>query len=84
VLRTHELGSSHERLAAFLGIPASSLDRAGGHLNRGTWSGRIESVVDPPYIDEMADAICGANMALHFPEVPSARDASRLWADDSD
>ena len=65
-------------------FPASSLDRAGGHLNRGTWSKRIESLVDPAYIDEMVHSICGANMALHFPELRSARDASRLWAGDSD
>ena len=79
VLRTHELGSSHERLAAFLRIPVSSLARIGGHLNRGTWSGRIESLVDPAYIDEMVRSICGANMARHFPEIGNTRDVSRLW-----
>ena len=83
VLRTHELGSSHERLAAFLRVPVSSLDRAGGHLNRGTWPERIESVVDPSYIDEMVHSICGANMARHFPEIGTTRDVSNLWSDES-
>ena len=78
-VHAHELGSSHERLAAFLRIPVSSLARVGGHLNRGTWSGRIESLVDPAYIDEMVHSICGANMARHFPEIGSTRDVSRLW-----
>ena len=83
VLRTHELGSSHERLAAFLRIPLSALDRAGGHLNRGTWPGRIESVVDPAYINEMVHSICGANMTRHFPEIGTTRDVSSLWSDES-
>ena len=76
-VHAHELGSSHERLAAFLRIPVSSLARVGGHLNRGTWSGRIESLADPAYIDEMVHSICDANMARHFPEIGSTRDVSR-------
>ncbi len=80
VLRTHELDSSHQRLAEFLRIPVGSLDSASGHRNRGTSSERIESLVEPTYIDNMVHSLCGANMALHFPEIGSIHDVSRLWA----
>ncbi len=83
VLRTHELNVCHERLAEFLRIPASSLDRGRGHLNRGTWPEPIASIVDPAYVDEMIQTTCGANMARHFPEVRSARDVSSLWPGDT-
>ena len=83
VLRTHELGSSQQRLAGFLRIPASSLDNC-GILNRGTWTQRIDSFVDPSYLDEMIHTVCGSNMELLFPEVRSPRDAAGMWTDDSD
>ena len=67
VLRTDELGASHQRLAGFLGIPVSFLDAAQGHRNRGKPMEPIESVVAPGYIDEMVHSICGANMARYFP-----------------
>ena len=81
MLRTHELDSSHQRLAEFLQIPVGSLDSASGHRNRGTWSERIESLVEPAYIDDMVHSLCGANMQLHFPEIGSIHDVSRLGAD---
>ncbi len=68
VLRTHELDSSHQRLAEFLRIPVESLDGTCGHRNRGTWSERIDSLVTPAYIDDMVHSICGVNMARYFPE----------------
>ncbi|MDE0219588.1 MAG: hypothetical protein OXJ90_09975 [Spirochaetaceae bacterium] len=83
VLRTHELSSSHQRLAEFLRIPVSSLDDARGVLNRGTWTERIESFVDPEYLDDMIHSICGSNMELYFPGVHTACDAARLWTNDS-
>ncbi len=79
VLRTHELARTHQRLADFLRIPVDSLDVGSGHLNRSTWSDRIESFVDPTYISDMIQSICGDNMALHFPELRGVRDVSRLW-----
>ena len=79
VLRTHELARSHGRLADFLQIPEDSLDAGNGHQNRSTWPDRIESLVDPSYIDEMVQSICADNLALHFPEIRSAQGASRLW-----
>ena len=80
VLRTHELSRVHQRLADFLGIPADSLDADSGHLNRGISSGRIESAVDPAYLEEMTRSICGANLARYFPEINSAEDVPRLWS----
>ncbi len=79
LLRTHELARSHGRLADFLEIPEDSLDADKGHQNSSTWPDRIESLVDPFYIDEMVQSICADNMARHFPEIRRAQDVSRLW-----
>ena len=80
VLRTNKLGASHRRLAGFLGIPVSSLDRANGHRNRGVPMEPIISIVVPGYIDELVHSICGVNMARYFPELGSATDVPGLWA----
>jgi hypothetical protein len=79
ILRTHELGGSHQQLADFLQIPADDLDIRNAHINRGTWSDRIESLVDRGYLVEMVSSISRDNMARHFPEVTSADDAYKLW-----
>ena len=69
ILRTHELGRSHQQLADFLEIPVEGLETRNGHLNRGTWAGRLESMVERAYLNQMVGSICGENMAHHFPEV---------------
>ena len=79
MLRTHELARSHRRLADFLEIPLDTLDAGKGHQNSSTWQDGIESLVDPGYIDTMVQSICADNLALHFPEIRSAQDVSRLW-----
>ena len=79
VIRTHELARSHGRLADFLEISVDSLDVDNGHQNRSTWQDRLESLVDPYYIDDMVRSICADNMARYFPEVGCARDVSALW-----
>ena len=47
VLRTHELNQSYSAIAEFLQIPLESLHTQRGHLNRSTWSGRVESLRRP-------------------------------------
>lgn len=79
VIRTHELARSHRRLADFLEIPVDSLNVDNGHQNRSTWQDRLESLVDPGYIDAMVQSICAENMARYFPEVGCARDVPGLW-----
>jgi len=79
LLRTHELGRSHRILADFLGIPVTSLDAGKGLLNRGTWSGKIEALMEHAYVDEAVAAICGENMAWYFPAVTRIEEARRLW-----
>lgn len=79
ILRTHELGRSHHQLARFLQIPADSLNVRDGHLNRGTWRDRIESLVDRSYLTETVRSICGDPMGRLFPEVASIDDAYALW-----
>jgi hypothetical protein len=68
ILRTHEIGQSHQRLAEFLQIPVVSLDGRNGHLNRSTWVGKIDSLVEQSYLNERITAICGENLARYFPE----------------
>ena len=79
ILRTHELNRTHRLLVEFLQIPMDSLDAGNGHRNRSTWSDRIESLIDPAYLNEMVGSICGENMTRHFPEVAGIEDARRLW-----
>ena len=79
ILRTHELGRSHQQLADFLQISVESFDTRYGHTNRGTWSDRIESLVDRSYLVEMVNSITCDNMACHFPDVGNIDDAYKLW-----
>lgn len=79
ILRTHELGRSHQRLADFLEIPVESLDIRNGHVNRGTWPDRLESLVDRSYLTEMVSSICGDHLAHYFPAVGGCDDAYQLW-----
>ena len=67
VLRTHELASSQQRLAAFLQIPEDSIDISNPHLNFGTGSGSLEPLIDRAYLDTMVHAICRDNMSKYFP-----------------
>jgi hypothetical protein len=79
ILRTHELGQSHQKLGDFLRIPVGGLDIHNGHMNRGTWPDRLESLVDRSYLVELVSSICHDNMARHFPGVASIEDAYQLW-----
>jgi len=79
VLRTHELNQSHSRLAGFLHIPIESLDTQRGHLNRSTWSGRLDSLIDGTYLNDMVGQVCSDNMARYFPGVSGIGDVSSLW-----
>jgi hypothetical protein len=66
ILRTNELNQSHQQLADFLQIPVEQLDASNGHLNRATWSGGFDSLVERGYLDEMVAERCGENMARYF------------------
>ncbi len=79
ILRTHELGRSHQQLADFLQISVDDLDINNGHMNRSTWPERIESLLDRSYLVEMVTSICHENMARHFPGVASIEDAYQLF-----
>lgn len=80
VLRTHELSRSHAILADFLEVPVETLDTGKGHQNRSTWSHRLESFVDPVYLEECVRSVSGENMARHFPEVRGRADVPSLWS----
>jgi hypothetical protein len=80
VVRTHELNQSYSRLAAFLQIPLESLDAKSGHLNRSTWSGRLDSLVEQSFLNDMVAKVCGDNMSRYFPSVSGIEDISTLWS----
>jgi hypothetical protein len=79
VLRTHELNQSYSAIAEFLQIPLESLDTQKGRLNRSTWLGQLESLVDRTYVEDTIRRVCGHNMACHFPEVSGIEDVRKLW-----
>ena len=79
ILRTHELNRSHRCLAEFLQIPIDSLAAGDVHLNRSTWSGKIDSLVKRSCLNEMVATICGENMARYFPEVTQMEQVYTLW-----
>lgn len=84
ILRTHELNQSHQRLAEFLQIPVEGLDARNGHINRGTASIRIQSMIEGEYLNEMVGSVCGETMAHYFPEVAGVDDIYRLWSEFSE
>lgn len=79
VLRTHELRTCHERLAGFLEVPAASLASGQGHLNRRTWTGRLEDLVDPAHLEAEVRRVCAGNLARHFAEVGGLEEARELY-----
>jgi len=79
LLRTHELDRSGCQLAEFLQIPSESLNTRQGHLNRSSWMGRVQSMVDGAYLSDMVGQICGVNMTCHFPEISGIEDVGPLW-----
>ncbi len=79
ILRTHELNQSYSALAGFLQIPRESLDTQRGHLNRSTWSGRLDSLVEGTYLNDMVGKVCGDNMSRFFPGVSGSEDVCQLW-----
>jgi hypothetical protein len=79
ILRTHDLGRSHQQLADVLQISVGDFNINNEHMNRRTWPDRLESLLDRSYLVEMVTSICHENMARHFPEVASIEDAYQLW-----
>jgi hypothetical protein len=79
VLLTHELNQSYSQFAEFLQIPRESLDTQSGHLNRSTWSGRLDSLVEGTYLNDMVGKVCGDNMSRYFPGISGFEDVSKLW-----
>ena len=79
VIRTHELDRDYQKLADFLGIPLESLDTGSGHLNRSTFTGSFDTLVDPGHVHAVVQSTCGDNMRRLFPEVRDRNDVSTLW-----
>jgi hypothetical protein len=69
LIRTHELSRSHDRLAAFLGMPITALDGTHGHRNRRTWTGALDNLVPRASVEGAVQRVCGDFLEKHFPEV---------------
>jgi hypothetical protein len=74
VVRTHELSTSADALAAFLGIPASSVDVSNAHLYKtpkklDVLSGRRAE------IEAAVQKYCAPLMRTYFPDIRSVDDA---------
>jgi hypothetical protein len=79
LLRTHELSASWDKIAEFLGIDAALLDRDHGHINRGTWPLRLNSLVNDEEVESAVTSICRETMQRFFPEVRRLADAHALY-----
>ncbi|MCA9279069.1 MAG: hypothetical protein H6815_13920 [Phycisphaeraceae bacterium] len=68
VVRSHELNTSHDRIASFLEINPDSLDTTQGHRNRSTFDQSIDTIVDSNYVRSVMEELCMPHMQLWFPE----------------
>lgn len=79
ILRTHEIPGAHRALADFLDIPVDTLDVSRNHLNRNSWDGVLDDLVDPAWVREVVTTECEPERTRYFPEhrtlgeAPSAR-----------
>jgi hypothetical protein len=81
VLRTNELSRSWDRVAEFLGVDAALLNVELGHVNQGTWDGRLSALVDDDLVNDAVARYCADAMSEHFPGVGSLADAYALYED---
>ena len=79
ILKTHELGRSHNRVADFLEISVDSLATRNGHVNRATGTDRVGPMIDRAYAAERVVSLCAENTAHYFPNVDGFDDACKLW-----
>jgi hypothetical protein len=70
VVRTDRIGVSGGRLAAFLGLPAGTIDGGQAHLFRRTAEAGMLARVDPALIEERVAEHCGQLMKIYFPDIP--------------
>ena len=69
VLRTDRLGDSARDIAAFLGIPAHTLDMTKSHLFKNTETFDLISKIDRTFLEENVRRYCGPLMREYFPEI---------------
>jgi len=78
-VRTHEIATSLETIATFLGVPVGALNPGESHRNRSAPSESVLSLVDERYLEDTVTRVCGPTMASHFPEIRSRRDSTAVW-----
>jgi len=79
VVRTERIGESVDRLAAFLGIPADTIDRSQAHLYRRATGSGILAKIDPRLVEERIAEHCAELMRVLF-EDPPGTTTSGPWS----
>ncbi|MEM6334071.1 MAG: sulfotransferase [Planctomycetota bacterium] len=76
VVKTFELRDSAERLAAYLGIDASTIRVEASHAYRSKKRAGLIAEMDPGYVDALVAEEAGDVMARWYPEVTSVRETA--------
>lgn len=69
VIRTPDIARAVPKLAAFLGVPVSSLDTQGSHAFKAVKKFDLLSKLDAEYLDEKVNQHCRPIMETYFPEL---------------
>lgn len=75
IVRTPDLGSDLQGLAAFLGVPAQSLDRDASHSHRADQRFHLLDELDRSFLEARVQEHCGPLMAQWFPSIRCLTDA---------
>lgn len=68
IIRTHEISSSFDKIASFVGIPLHNLSHSQSFVNRTHSKRRLLHSVSHDYLDRVFGYYCGSLMNEHFPE----------------
>lgn len=69
-IHTHRLRSDADRLANFLGVPLASIDTDRSHAYRAPKNRNLLHAIDPAYVNELAQEMCGDIMREFYPDLP--------------
>ena len=81
LLETGRIEERVQDIAAWAGVPAETLRRDRAWLFAAPKKHRVLASLDPSYVQDTVDRICGALMTRYFPDVSSARETRAVGAD---
>lgn len=74
VVRTKDIGNDLGRIAAFLGLPATTLDSSRSHEHKAAKKFDVLAKIEPTFLQEKVDEHCRALMDRYFPEIRQLSD----------